>query len=254
MTALPLAAEPSVRCRPPACKRDEVHRDSAPESAERPGGCPRGRVPSSSCVTQLVTQAGQAGRQAASRSCSQDSPDSLTTRLIPGRGRCQSGEILRPIGPALLTTRPLHVGRDPARSPTRNHSARSSARKGNSCRTLPGMSAPISPPNTRASATGSSPLRPGPQPAATVAPEAPAVVLGAETFEDDEFGGTWASPGKGNASFDTAVRALLGVTDQRRKGDVVHARRRLRQYLHPGVLGAGQRVLRGAERRLPRPV
>ena len=55
------------------------------------------------------------------------------------------------------------------------------------------------------------------EPAVTVAPEAPAVVLGAETFEDDEFGGTWASPGKGNASFDTAVRALLGVTDQRRK-------------------------------------
>ena len=87
----------------------------------------------------------------------------------------------------------------------------------------------------------------------TVAPQAPAVVPSAETFEDDEFGGTWTSPGKGNASFDTAVRALLGVTDQQRTvtssmrgGDCGST--------YPGVLGSGQRVLRGTERRLPRPV
>lgn len=88
-------------------------------------------------------------------------------------------------------------------------------------------------------------------PAVTVAPEAPAVVLGAETFEDDEFGGTWDSPGKGNASFDTAVRALLGVTDQRRK---VTSSMRGGDCGSTYTPGAGQRVLRGAERRLPRPV
>lgn len=56
---------------------------------------------------------------------------------------------------------------------------------------------------------------------AAVTLDAPALVLGrqveVDNEDEDDFDRTWTAPGKGNASFDIAVRALLGVSDQRRK-------------------------------------
>jgi hypothetical protein len=57
------------------------------------------------------------------------------------------------------------------------------------------------------------------EPDLTLTPDAPALTFGPETCadDDDSFQPDWRSDGTGNESFNTAVRALLGVSDQRRK-------------------------------------